>query len=106
MLIAAKTKAPPGAKNSEARTMGVVSGLGTNQEEHPNHTDPSERIQVLSDRMAAFKRRETAFNAVGWSLYPLNDESFLAVHRKWQLSTVCPDLRSADALLKRIGGAV
>jgi hypothetical protein len=62
-------------------------------------------LQVVCERMDRFKRLEAAFNRVGWGFYPLTAESFLAVHRKWQMSHVCQDFRAAFSLLKRVGGA-
>lgn len=107
MLIAVNNTAPPGDENNEARTMGVVSGLGSDSDnsKQANDSDLANRIQVIGERLNLFKRLENAFGRVGWSFYPLADDSYLAVHRRWQMSTVCPDLRAAHALLKRVGGA-
>ena len=61
-------------------------------------------LQAVADRMDAFNRLERSFGAIGWSLFNLDGDACLAVHRKWQMSQVCPDLRAAAALLKRVGG--
>ena len=63
-------------------------------------------LQVVAERMDIFKRLERGFGAIGWNLFYLDGEACLAIHRKWQMSQVCPDLRAAAALLKRVGGAV
>jgi hypothetical protein len=60
--------------------------------------------QVIADRMDDFTRLQMSFNALGWNFHYLDGDSHLAVHRKWQVSQVCPDLRAAQALLRRIGG--
>lgn len=107
MLPCVHSKAPPGPKSGEARiNHHSDSGPSSNDKQHEDHSQSSSRIQVIAERMTAFKRMESAFGKVGWSFYPLTDESFLAVHRRWQMSHVCPDLRAAGALLRRIGGGV
>lgn len=62
-------------------------------------------LQAAAERMDAFKRLERGFDAVGWNLFYLDGDSCVAVHRRWQMSQVCPDLRAAAALLKRVGGS-
>jgi hypothetical protein len=64
------------------------------------------QLQELGEKLDIFTRLERAFSSLGWSLFPLSGDSCLAVHRKWQMSQVCPDYRAASALLRRIGGAV
>lgn len=66
--------------------------------------ESTSRLQVVADRMTAFSRLQRAFNSVGWNFHYLDGDACLAVHRKWQMSQVCPDLRSANALLRRVGG--
>jgi hypothetical protein len=61
-------------------------------------------LQAVADRMDNFSRLERGFGAIGWNLFYLDGDACLAVHRKWQVSQVCPDLRAAAALLRRVGG--
>ena len=85
---------------------GATNTTNRNPNKHESKSiDDLPHVQAVAERMSVFKRLEQAFDAVGWSLYPLTDESLLAVHRNWQINTVCPDARAAHALLKRIGGA-
>lgn len=76
------------------------------QNEHSDITQTGDRLQVVADRMDAFKRLQERFSLCGWSLHPLHDDSMLAVHRRWQMSHVCHSYGEAHALLRRIvGGA-
>lgn len=63
------------------------------------------QLQELGEKLDIYTRLERAFSNLGWSLFPLSGDSCLAVHRKWQMSQVCPDYRAASALLRRIGGS-
>jgi hypothetical protein len=86
----------PSAGNTDA--LNPIHSYETKSSEFSN------RLQATTERLDQFKRLEAGFNRAGWSFYPLTDESFLAVHRKWQLSQVCPDVRAAKSLLRRVGG--
>lgn len=97
MLITAAIDKGFGAPHTEA--------LKTYQIEQTQCIGQPDRLQVIADRMDTFKRLERGFSAVGWNLFNLDGDSCVAVHRKWQMSQVCPDLRAAAALLKRVGGA-
>jgi hypothetical protein len=85
------------------------AGNTTAAKQCDNNTQSSEtatRLQVVAERLDVFTRLQRAFNTVGWNFHYLDGDACLAVHRKWQMSHVCPDLRSANALLRRVGGAV
>lgn len=87
----------PGADNTEALQTNNTNGLKSIEASGP--------FQAASERMDSFTRLERAFDSIGWNLFYLDGESCVAVHRRWQMSQVCPDLRTANALLRRIGGA-
>lgn len=89
-----------------------LEGAGNTDVLNPNHScdaksnESTSRLQGVADRMTTFNRLQRAFNSVGWNFHYLDGDACLAVHRKWQMSQVCPDLRSANALLRRVGGTV
>lgn len=90
-------------KGSSAENTGAHQTSNTNSAESKENRLA---FQAIADRSDAFKRLERAFDSVGWNLFYLDGEACLAVERRWQLNKVCPDLRSAAALLKMIGGAI
>lgn len=95
---------PP--QNGETRTTApTVSGLKSKDSQQRQSNAPGNPLQAVADRMDVFNRLQRAFNAAGWNLHYLDGESCLAVHRRWQMSQVCQDMRAASALLRRIGGA-
>lgn len=94
-MIAFANEKGQGAANTKA--------LG-NQNPQQDITQTGDRLQVVADRMDAFRRLQERFSVCGWSLHPLHDDSMLAVHRRWQMSHVCHSSREAHALLRRIGG--
>lgn len=85
--------------------LGAANTKTADQIEHKNCTPDQERLQVVADALTRFNRLKAAFDSVGWNLHNLSDGAVLCVHRRWQMHRVCPDLRSAAALLRRIGGA-
>lgn len=87
-------------RSGAANTSTLIS-----KEYESKSTAQPNSLQVVAERMDAYNSLEQAFGKHGWSFYPLTNESFLAVHRRWQMHHVCPDLRAARALLRRIGGA-
>jgi hypothetical protein len=62
-------------------------------------------VRSAPNRLADFNRLQHAFDALGWNLHPLHDQALLAVHRAWQISTVCHSYGEAVALLRRVRGA-
>jgi hypothetical protein len=95
---------PP--KNGETRTTApTVSGLLDNESQRRKSSVQGNPLQVVAERMDAFKRLEQSFSRAGWALYPLSDDSLLATYARWGLSQVLPDARAAAVFLRKIGGA-
>lgn len=90
------TPSRSGAGNT---TTHSKSNVGRQCSDNRNH------LQAVAQRMDEFHRLQTAFNAAGWNFHPLDDRSFLAVHRRWQMHHVCQSVGDALRLLNRIGGA-
>jgi len=105
MILRIERDAPPGATSNEARNRANGSGPSIQTNHNAKSIGAACELQGVADRLTVFKRLQRAFDAAGWNYHYLNGDACLAVHRKWQMSQVCPDHRSAFALLKRVGGA-
>lgn len=93
-------------KNGETRTTApTVSGLLDNESQRRQSSVQPSPLQVIAERMDAFKRLEQGFRRAGWALYPLSDDSMLATYARWGLSQVLPNTRAAAIFLRKIGGA-
>jgi hypothetical protein len=92
--------------NEKGSCAANTEALANQNTKQTQFTGQGNQLQVVAERMDAFNRLQRAFSKVGWNFHYLDGDACLAVHRKWQMSQVCPDLRSANALLRRIGGAV
>lgn len=63
-----------------------------------------DKLRELGANLTEFNRLERGFAALGWRLYPLDGETLLATIPALGMSRTVPDLRTARALLRKIGG--
>jgi hypothetical protein len=62
------------------------------------------RLRQLGAGLSEFNRLERGFAAMGWRLYPLDGDTLLVTIPSLGMSRTVPNLRTARALLRKIGG--
>jgi hypothetical protein len=62
------------------------------------------KLRQLGSSLTEFNRLERGFAAMGWRLYPLDGETMLLTIPALGMHRTVSDLRTARALLRKIGG--
>jgi hypothetical protein len=95
-----------GAVAPEKDKAGVVAGLmGTQIAVDSRDSElPNQQLQAVDELGAReFKDLQRRFEAAGWALHPLHDESLVAC--RWGLTKVLVGIGAARRFLAMVGGA-
>lgn len=90
--------------NDEAHGSPQTAGLKDNVNIHLHSSDAVRALQTVDQIDNAFNRLVRQFDAIGLALYPLWGDSLLVCAPTLGMSFTLPDLRSAHAYLRQIGG--
>lgn len=96
------TTISPVQKREALATVAAVQGdSGICESERSQYAEVSIHFQAGAD---VFTRLQRAFGRMGWSLYSLDSGALVASNATRGLLSICPDNRTASALLRTLGG--
>ena len=94
----------PWSTNDEAHGSPQTAGLKLKSNPQFNFTGACRAVQSVEQIDNVFNRLVRQFEAIGLTLYPLWGDSLLVCAPALGMSFTLPDLHSANAYLRQIGG--